>query len=244
MKTAVAGKFDPVHAGHIDHIVKASKLGDYLYIITHTDQVVAAHSSKGFCAVPLKARIATLEGIMNYHGIKGEVVMADSPDGTCADMLRKIKPDFFAKGGDRVEGNLPQNELDVCKEIGCRIVYGIGDLLNSSSKIMADAPKYMPTWVLRKSNEQYDIYDCRIACTVVSITYLKPHQSTSGHQHPHSEYYNVIEGKGVLQIGENQQIHLKIGFTLTIQPNTFHKVRNGGEKALIFLCVWRGEDKS
>jgi cytidyltransferase-like protein len=45
MKIAIAGKFDPVHEGHIDHIVKAAKLGDYLYIITHTDHVVVSHSS-------------------------------------------------------------------------------------------------------------------------------------------------------------------------------------------------------
>ena len=234
--------------GHIDHIVKAAKLGDYLFIITHTDQVVAAHSNKGYCAVPLKARGAILNAIMRYQGIIGEVVVSDSPDGSCAEMLKQLKPEIFAKGGDRVAGNIPQNEVDVCQEIGCRIVYGVGDLLNSSSKIMEKEPRNRPCWVLRKSNEQYDIYDSRIADTVVSITYLKPHQSTSGHKHPHPELYICCEGKGWLQIGElGEHVtgprEIAARTRHDIPAGVFHQVRNESDEPLIFLCIWRGEDK-
>lgn len=242
---AIAGKFDPIHEGHIDHIVKAAKLGDYLYIITHPDNVVASHCSKGFCAIPLRARVSILEAIMRYHEIKGEVVVSNSPDGTSAEALCRLKPDIFAKGGDRTASNMPQNEISVCQEIGCHIVYGVGDLLNSSSKLMFDVKKeFMPNWVLRKSNEQYDIYDSHIMNTVVSITYLKPHQSTNGHQHPHPELYVYLEGKTRIKIGEHYEGKIGFGGCYSIPPEAFHQVFNENDKASIFLSIWNGGDKS
>jgi len=137
---AIAGKFDPVHEGHIDHILKATKLGDYLLIITHNDESVAKFSKKGKCAVALWARKMILEGIIAVNNIRGRVVVAEeNGDSTnspiCAGTLRKYKPNIFAKGGDRTPDNMPKEEIEVCKEIGCRIVYGTGDLLNSSSTL-------------------------------------------------------------------------------------------------------------
>jgi len=132
---AIAGKFDFIHDGHIDHITKASKLGDYLLIITHTDEVVARDSKKGFCAVPLWARKLLLEGLLMKLSIKGGVVVAEpaDTDGMVTNTLKLIKPDIFARGGDRTNDNIPQRELDICWEIGCNVIYGVGDLLNSSS---------------------------------------------------------------------------------------------------------------
>ena len=136
----ICGKFDPVHDGHIDHITKASELGDYLIVITHTDDVVAMTSKKGVCAVPLQARITILEGLLLVLGISGKVVTAEplDLDGTIAENIRLIKPDILAKGGDRVPSNMPMKELVACAEVGCKVVYNVGDLLNSSSKIIKE----------------------------------------------------------------------------------------------------------
>jgi cytidyltransferase-like protein len=136
MIVAIAGKFDPPHEGHIDHIVKASKLGDYLYVITHPDDVVARTSAKGYCAITLPVRIAILDALLRYFGINGKTVMAIDKDGTVVETLRSLKPHIFAKGGDRVPGNIPSGEVVVCGDIGCKIEYGIGNLLNSSSTLM------------------------------------------------------------------------------------------------------------
>jgi cytidyltransferase-like protein len=240
VRVAVAGKFDPVHEGHIDHIVKAASLGDYLYIITHEDHVVASVSGKGFCAVPLKARLSILEAIMRYHGIKGEVVVANSPDGTCANTLERIRPNIFAKGGDRSAGNMPPNEIEVCDQIGCRIVYGAGDLLNSSSKIMAAALKMVrPTWVLRKSNDQYEVWDSnRIGERTASITYLKPHQKTNGNQHNYPELMVWLNGSAWLTIGNNCRILMIPRMEMTVEAGSFHRVENESDETVSFLCVW------
>lgn len=128
----MAGKFDPIHSGHIDHIKKAKALGDYLVVITHPDDVIAKVSKKGYCLMPLEDRVAVLEELASV----GTVVVSIDGDGGCAKTLRMIHPDIFAKGGDRTLDNMPQDELDVCGELGIEIRYGVGDLLNSSSEIM------------------------------------------------------------------------------------------------------------
>ena len=137
-KVAICGKFDPIHDGHIDHIIKASKLGDYLIVITHSDDIVAKTSKKGICYIPLQARKLILEGLLLVLNIDGEVVVAEplDDDGTVKNTIRKLKPDVLAKGGDRTHSNMPTSELVACAEIGCDVVYGVGDLLNSSSRII------------------------------------------------------------------------------------------------------------
>jgi cytidyltransferase-like protein len=44
----VAGKFDPILAGHVQSIIKAARLCDYLIVVTHFDDIVAKTSKKGF----------------------------------------------------------------------------------------------------------------------------------------------------------------------------------------------------
>ena len=132
MKVLVAGYFDPLHEGHLDHILKAAKLGDYLVIATHTDR--CTEKVKGRYTI-VSFRRFVLEAIIRYIGCAGEVIVTD--DETMARTIREQKPDIFAKGGDRKISNMPEDELDACKEVGCEIVYGVGDLLNSSSRIKA-----------------------------------------------------------------------------------------------------------
>lgn len=132
MNVVVAGGFDPIHKGHIDHIRKAAELGD-LTVIVQPDAAMV--KKKGYCFMPLEDRIAILESI---RWVK-DVVVAIDDDGTVTRTLRFLQPDFFAKGGDRTPQNMPNDEVGACYHIGCRIVYGVGDTLNSSSEIVAKA---------------------------------------------------------------------------------------------------------
>ena len=135
VKVCVAGKFDPLLRGHLDHIKKAKALGDYLVVITHPDDVVVKarlrEGKKGICVIPLADRIAVLESLKWVD----EVVVSVDGNGECAETLRLIRPQIFAKGGDRTDDSrMPSGELTVCKEIGCEVRYGIGELLTSSSE--------------------------------------------------------------------------------------------------------------
>lgn len=122
---------DPFHEGHLDHLLKASKLGDYLYVMVNKDEAMVA--KKGKCYEPLWFRLMMIEAWLQYLKIEGEVIPMVDNDRTCAETLRMIKPDIFVKGGDRIPGSMPLNEIDTCREIGCQIVYGIGEQKNRSS---------------------------------------------------------------------------------------------------------------
>lgn len=141
-RVAVTLSFDLLHNGHIDHLEKAHKLGDSVVIIVDPDEFLIA--KKGYALQPFESRFRIACFLHeNIPWIECPVVSIDK-DGTCAETLRMIRPDILAKGGDRSGPDcMPTNEIAVCQEIGCRIVYGIGDLLNSSSALVAKAAEKM-----------------------------------------------------------------------------------------------------
>ena len=128
--TLIAGDFGRLHAGHLDHIMKAYALGDWLIIATHTDEGIKAR--KGYEPIPLWARVIFLRSILSLLGGAGEVVLAKDTDGLVAKTLTHYHPDIFAKGGGYNEDNMPKREKEVCKRLGIKIVYGVGERLNQS----------------------------------------------------------------------------------------------------------------
>lgn len=90
---AVAGGFDPLHAGHVDHIRRASKLGHRLVVIVSPDR--ALHAKKGYVFLPLWQRMEILRGLRWVD----DVVVSVDDDGTVASTLEQLRPAIFAKGG-------------------------------------------------------------------------------------------------------------------------------------------------
>ncbi len=117
------GYFDPVHPGHRSHFQAARALGDKLVVITHPDELCI--KKKGFCYEKLHDRIKALMAEPDVD----EVVVSIDSDGTVAKTLRLLKPQLFCKGGDRSPDQhpIPQAEVDACAEIGCTIVYNVGE---------------------------------------------------------------------------------------------------------------------
>jgi len=48
-----------------------------------------------------------------------------SNDMTVCEAIEIMRPDYFTKGGDRELGNIP--EVEVCTQVGTKIVTGVGD---------------------------------------------------------------------------------------------------------------------
>lgn len=128
----IAGGFDRLHPGHYDHIEKASALGDRLIVVLQSDANLLR--KKGYYEMTYEDRKAMLEGLKWPM----TVVPNQSQDGTCAEALWQYRPDVFAKGGDRTAENMPSSETDTCARLNIRLVYGIGDLLGSSSRLGRD----------------------------------------------------------------------------------------------------------
>ena len=125
-RVAISGYFDPIHEGHLDHILGAKKLGDVLIAIVGTEEQCDKKHGSHFHST--KGRVCLLFKL----GVDRVVLNIDK-DGTCAETLRKVKPDIYVMGAEYTIDNLPQKEIDVCREIGCKIVFGVGKRLNRSS---------------------------------------------------------------------------------------------------------------
>lgn len=147
----IAGKFDflhELHEGHKSHIREAAKRGK-LIAITHPDWSVTRYSMKGFCHIPLKDRIKALQ---EEPGVFKVIVAWSDLDGTITNTLKIIRKDYpsevvhalipgyeiiLAKGAGRNPDNMPANEVEMCRVLGIRIIYGVSDAkITSSSEIL------------------------------------------------------------------------------------------------------------
>ncbi len=113
----VSGGFDPIHIGHVRMIQDASKLG-HVIVIANSDEWLVR--KKGYTFMPYEERQEIL------YAIKGvvDVIEAKDDDNTVCETLRHLNPHIFANGGDRGDRNTP--EMDVCKELGIQMVWGMG----------------------------------------------------------------------------------------------------------------------
>lgn len=94
---------------------------------------------------------------------------------------------------------------------------------------------------LRKKNKQYTIYDLQMDGFVLSVTYLNPGESTTGHQHEWNEGYYIASGIGRIMLNDDEVL-ISGGQLIAVPPNTYHRVFNDGINTLIFVCAFRGEN--
>jgi D-beta-D-heptose 7-phosphate kinase/D-beta-D-heptose 1-phosphate adenosyltransferase len=136
---AVSGYFNPLHVGHLEMIQKARRLGDKLVAIVNNDKQVVLKGRVPF--MPEEDRLQIIKALRDVD----QVILATDdyrfPNGEVPIIktLAKVKPDIFAKGGDRMmsSGNIP--ELEICQKLGIKIVDGLGKKIRASSEMIAKA---------------------------------------------------------------------------------------------------------
>ena len=136
---AVAGGFDPLHGAHLAHLLAARELGDRLVVLLNCDEDM--RRKKNYCFLPFKDRAAILRELRCVD----EVREISDRDGSCGEALAELRPDIFAKGGDRSsDETMPRNEVDICRELGIQIVYGVGGgKIQSSSELVRAAQRQL-----------------------------------------------------------------------------------------------------
>lgn len=123
-----SGYFDPLHVGHIECLELAKELGDKLVVIVNNrGQTI---NKKGYEFMPFKERVKVVGSLK----VVDEVFESIDEDGSVCKSLAALKPDIFAKGGDRNVGNIPENA--VCEEFNIKIVDGLGAKIQSSSDLV------------------------------------------------------------------------------------------------------------
>jgi len=125
---AASGYFNPLHKGHVEYLEKAKSLGDKLVVIVNSDHQRAIKGSKEF--MDENERMLIVKALRCVD----EVILSVDKDGTVCESLKLVKPNIFAKGGDRFASEIP--EAKICNELNITMVDGLGNKIQSSSWLL------------------------------------------------------------------------------------------------------------
>tara|TARA_R110000744_G_scaffold198408_1_gene317665 strand:+ start:3000 stop:3452 length:453 start_codon:yes stop_codon:yes gene_type:complete len=134
----VSGYFNPIHSGHLDYLEAAKKQCDYLIVIVNSDEQVKLKGSDPFMGEAERLRLVRALRCVN------RAVISIDEDGTVCQSIRKefyclnndpfVQGVSFANGGDRKEGGVPEDSLEL--ELGIRMLYNIGGEKTQSSSTL------------------------------------------------------------------------------------------------------------
>ena len=125
------GCFDIVHPGHVRHLQHAARLGDCLVVSITGDSMM--NKGAGRPLIPQELRAENLAALDCVDW----VVVHQAP--TAVDLLRALRPDVYVKGREYEVSSDPQfqAEKDVVEGYGGRLVFTSGDVVFSSSALIA-----------------------------------------------------------------------------------------------------------
>ena len=124
---ATSGYFDPLHVGHLECLELAKQLGDKLIVIVNSDLQAKLKKGKSFMSENDRMKIVSALKCVD------EVFLSIDKDKTQCKSLEYLKPNIFAKGGDRLSNEIPESKT--CHELGIETIDGLGDKIRSSSDI-------------------------------------------------------------------------------------------------------------
>tara|TARA_B100001094_G_scaffold329277_1_gene391663 strand:+ start:395 stop:814 length:420 start_codon:yes stop_codon:yes gene_type:complete len=125
----LSGGFDPIHKGHVRMILDAAQHGDVIVVANSDDWLMR---KKGYIFMDWESRAEIIRAI---RGVS-LVASVDDADDTVCEAIRRLKPDFFANGGDRKGDNTP--EVSLCGDMGVSLLWNIGgEKIESSSELVS-----------------------------------------------------------------------------------------------------------
>ena len=222
----VSGGCDPLHIGHLEMFREAAKHGDLVVILNSDDWLLR---KKGFIFLPWDQRAAIISDLRYVS----QVAAVDDTDGSVCEALRRIKPRYFANGGDRKQDNTP--ELAVCMELGIEMLWNVGGgKANSSSDIAKRA------WVTRLWGKYLTLdegEDYKVKKLV-----LDPHKSISFQYHHHrSEYWYVVGPSAQVRLGDNVFTVEQGAPPVVVCSGMTHQLSNPGDTPVTVIEIQSGD---
>jgi rfaE bifunctional protein kinase chain/domain/rfaE bifunctional protein nucleotidyltransferase chain/domain len=125
------GCFDIVHPGHLRHLRHARAQGDLLLVTITGDGMIAKGTGRPLIPQELRAEnLAALDCV--------DLVYIE-PRPTAAELLGEVQPDVYVKGREYERNNDPRfkDERDIVMRSGGRVVFSSGDVVFSSTALIA-----------------------------------------------------------------------------------------------------------
>lgn len=224
----VSGGFDPIHNGHLDMIEAAAKYGRVIVILNSDEWLIRKKKYYFQDYVHRQKIIAAMRYVYT-------VVSVDDSDGTVCEALQRIRPDYFANGGDRNPENTA--ELKLCTDLGIKPLFNIGGgKVASSSELVKrskEHEKVIRPWGSYRVLGEGEGWKTKL------ITVL-PGEKLSRQSHRYrSEHWIVVKGKATTEVG-NTITELKISDSQYIDIGQVHRLSNNSDEELEIIEVQIG----
>ena len=122
----VDGSFDPLHEGHVAYFAAAFNLGHPVFCNIAND---AWTLTKHPVLLPQVSRAAVIDAI-RY------ISFVHCAEFSTREVLQRVRPIAYVKGNDWLaRGGIPQDEADICQQLGIEIAY-VDTVLNSSTQLI------------------------------------------------------------------------------------------------------------
>ncbi len=136
-----SGGFDPLHVGHLHYLQAAATYDDYVVVVLNSDAWLIR--KKGYVFMPFLERAEILKAL----SVVTHLMEVDDSDGTVCEALTRVRPHYFANGGDRTEPNPAEDA--VCGKLGIIQLFRVGgtkiasssQLLRKVSLILSNYPR-------------------------------------------------------------------------------------------------------
>ncbi len=224
---AVSGYFDPIHQGHIEYFKLAKKLGDKLVVILNNDAQTVLKKGKPFMSEEEK------KVVLESLEIVDRVFVSIDKDSSVCKSLEVVNPDVFANGGDRFTHEIP--EAKICEKLNAEIVDGLGDKIQSSSKLVQESrqsytERFWGRFISIEKGEGYQ----------VKRLVIDSGKRISLQKHKHrSEHWVVVSGVAKVALNGEDFVLNKNDSTY-IPVGAVHRLENLGEDPLVIIEVQNG----
>jgi rfaE bifunctional protein nucleotidyltransferase chain/domain len=124
------GFFEILHAGHIEFLLKAARLGDVFIVGVNSDASVQAQKGAGHPLTPEWERVLVLSAVacVDYVTVFEE--------DTCTSILKALEPDVYAKGIMHLHSGIDPEERAVVEATGGCIALIAGDPKKTTANIV------------------------------------------------------------------------------------------------------------
>ncbi|MBQ5635950.1 MAG: D-glycero-beta-D-manno-heptose 1-phosphate adenylyltransferase [Selenomonadales bacterium] len=109
------GCFDILHAGHVRYLASARAVGDCLVLGLNSDESVRRLKGP---SRPINSELDRAEVIGGLRSVDYVVIFGET---TAEALVREVRPDYYAKGGDYSLDSLP--EAKAVAECGGQVVF-------------------------------------------------------------------------------------------------------------------------
>jgi D-glycero-beta-D-manno-heptose 1-phosphate adenylyltransferase len=109
------GCFDLLHVGHVRYLTAAKELGDILVVGLNGDDSVRELKGAGR---PINSEGDRAELLSALEMVDQVIIF---PEKRATRLIRELRPDIYAKGGDYTVESLDAEESTALKEVGARV---------------------------------------------------------------------------------------------------------------------------